>query len=255
MPRRSRIAVAEVPAHIIQRGNNRSACFFADDDYELYLAHLQELAAKFECAVHAYCLMTNHVHLLLTPKNVDGCALLMKNLGQRYVQYVNRTYRRSGTLWEGRFRSCLAQSERYVLACYRYIELNPRRAGMVSHPRQYPWSSYRVNAEDKSSDLIAPHHQYLRLGSNPPARRQAYKALFRDALDEPIVNEIRAATNGGFVLGAARFQEEIARSLGRRVTLGKPGRPPRKDTKRTSTGPSRGQARPARDGGGRRKMQ
>ena len=134
MPRRSRITVAEVPVHIIQRGNNRGACFFADTDYELYLAHLQALAAKFECAVHAYCLMTNHVHLLLTPQQANGSALLMKHLGQRCVQHVNRTYGRSGTLWEGRFRSCLAQSERDEIACYRSIELNPqpRRHGEPS---------------------------------------------------------------------------------------------------------------------------
>jgi putative transposase len=253
MPRRSRITVAEVPVHIIQRGNNRGACFFADTDYELYLAHLQALAAKFECAVHAYCLMTNHVHLLLTPRQADGCALLMKHLGQRYVQHVNRTYRRSGTLWEGRFRSCLAQSERYVLACYRYIELNPHRAGIVSHPRQYRWSSYRINAEGKASDLIEPHDQYVRLGRSRQARREAYRALFREALDEAVVNEIRAATNGGFVLGAARFQEQIAAMLGRRVTAGRAGRPPRKHAERASAGPNRPQARPSRDGSRRRK--
>jgi len=253
MPRRSRIIVAEVPVHIIQRGNNRGACFFADADYELYLAHLEVLAAKFECTVHAYSLMTNHVHLLLTPQRADGCALLMKHLGQRYVQHVNRTYRRSGTLWEGRFRSCLAQSERYVLACYRYIELNPRRAGMVGHPRQYRWSSYRINAEGKASSLVEPHDQFVRLGRSPEARRQAYRALFRDASDEAVVNEIRVATNGGFVLGAARFQQEIAAMLGRRVTPGQAGRPPRKDTERVSAEPNRLQDRRMRDGGRRRK--
>jgi putative transposase len=253
MPRRPRIAVAEVPVHIIQRGNNRGACFFADADYEFYLAHLQALAAKFDCAVHAYCLMTNHVHLLLTPRQADGCALLMKHLGQRYVQHINRTYRRSGTLWEGRFRSCLAQSERYVLACYRYIELNPQRAGMANHPRQYRWSSYRINAEGKASDLIEPHDQYMRLGRGPQARREAYRALFREGLDEAVVNEIRTATNGGFVLGAARFQTRIAAMLGRRVTAGQAGRPPRNDTEGASAGPNHLQARSRRDGSRRRK--
>jgi putative transposase len=239
MPRRARIVVAEAPVHIIQRGNNRGACFFADDDYALYLAHLQELAAKLECAVHAYCLMTNHVHLLLTPQTADGCALLMKHLGQRYVQHVNRTYRRSGTLWEGRFRSCLAQSEAYVLACYRYIELNPVRAAMVGHPRQYRWSSYRTNAEGKASDLIVPHDQYRRLDRSKPARQEAYRALFRARLDEALVTEIRQATNGGFVLGGARFQEQIARMLRRRVVRGKPGRPSQQESDRKTTSPRR----------------
>jgi putative transposase len=233
MPRRARITAAEVPVHIIQRGNNRSACFYGDDDYALYLAYLRDLAAKFECAVHAYCLMTNHVHLLLTPQKADGCALLMKHLGQRYVQSVNRTYRRSGTLWEGRFRSCLIDSESYLLACHRYIELNPVRAAIVRHPRQYRWSSYRINAEGKASDLIVPHDQYRALGRSGQARREAYRALFQAALDETVVNDIRLATNGGFVLGRARFAQEIARMLGRRVARGTPGRPPRpKDNER-----------------------
>src|SRR5215467_13960820 len=141
MPRRARIMLAEVPVHIIQRGHNRDICFFSDRDYKRYLDDLRELAPQFGCAVHAYCLMTNHVHLLLTPQTTDGCGLLMKRLGQCYVQYVNRSYGRSGTLWEGRFRSALVQSERYLLACSRYIELNPVRAAIVRHPSHYRWSS------------------------------------------------------------------------------------------------------------------
>jgi len=137
MPRRARIAIAGIPWHVIQRGNNRSACFYAEEDYRRYLETLQEQATRHGCAIHAYVLMTNHVHLLLTPNRPDGVALLMKHLGQRYVQYINRTYRRSGTLWEGRFRSCLTQREDYVLSCYRYIELNPVRSDMVRHPRDY----------------------------------------------------------------------------------------------------------------------
>ena len=133
MPRRARLAIAGIPWHIIQRGNNRCACFYHEEDYDLYLKQLATQAHKFGCLVHAYCLMTNHVHLLITPPEKDSASLLMKNLGQRYVQFINKTYQRSGTLWEGRFKSCLAQEEQYVLACYRYIELNPVRANMVSH--------------------------------------------------------------------------------------------------------------------------
>jgi putative transposase len=225
MPR-PRLALAGVATHIIQRGNNRGACFFADDDYALYLHHLEELAALFGCAVHAYVLMTNHVHLLVTPKEADSASLLMKHLGQRYVQYVNRAYRRSGTLWEGRFRSCLAQSESYVLACYRYIELNPVRADMVAHPREYRWSSYRTNAEGKASDLITPHREFLRLAKDPAERRAAYRALFRCELDDDVLKEIRDATNGGYALGGKRFQTRIEAALGRRVIRGKAGRPP-----------------------------
>jgi putative transposase len=232
MPRHARVTMGDVPIHIIQRGNNRGACFFADDDYARYLLHLTELAGAFECAVHAYCLMTNHVHLLLTPRRADGSALLMKHLGQRYVQHVNRTYRRSGTLWEGRFRSCLIDSEPYLLACQRYIELNPVRAAIVRHPRLYRWSSYRANAEGKASHLVMPHEQFRRLGRSAEARREAYRVLFHAALEQGAVEEIRQATNGGFVLGSARFAQEIARALGRRVERGKPGRPPRGEARR-----------------------
>lgn len=131
MPRRARLSIPGIPWHIIQRGNNRTACFYADEDYRRYLDTLGEQAEKHGCQIHAYVLMTNHVHLLITPEREESAGLLMKHLGQRYVQYVNRTYRRSGTLWESRFRSCLAREEEYVLACYRYIELNPVRADMV----------------------------------------------------------------------------------------------------------------------------
>ncbi len=229
MPRRPRLALAGVATHIIQRGNNRGACFFADEDYAHYLHHLEELARLFGCAVHAWVLMTNHVHLLVTPKEADSASLLMKHLGQRYVQYANRAYRRSGTLWEGRFRSCLAQSEGYVLACYRYIELNPVRADMVTHPREYRWSSYRINAEGKASDLVTPHRQYLRLAKDPAERRAAYRTLFRSELDPETLKEIRDATNGGYALGGKRFLSQIEAATGRRVTRGKAGRPVRQD--------------------------
>ena len=225
MPRRARLSVPGIPWHIIQRGNNRTACFYADEDYRLYLEHLTELSGKFGCAVHAYVLMSKHVHLLLTLEKEESAVLLMKHLGQRYVQYVNRTYRRSGTLWEGRFRSCLAQAEDYVLACYRYIELNPVRADMVRHPREYRWPSYRANAEGRSTELIQTHDIYKRLGRCVESRREAYRGLFKAHMEDGMMDNIRAATNGNTVLGTARFQEEIGQMLGRRVTKGRAGRP------------------------------
>jgi len=225
MPRRARLSVPGIPWHIIQRGNNRSVCFHAEDDYQRYLDELADLSGRFGCAVHAYVLMTNHVHLLLTPEKADSAALLMKHLGQRYVQYVNRSYGRSGTLWEGRFRSCLTQREDYVLACYRYIELNPVRAAMVRHPRDYRWSSYAANAEGKGLAWLKPHEQYLALGRVGEARREAYRGLFKAHVDEHRLDEIRQATNGNFVLGGKRFQAQIARMLKRRVVRGQAGRP------------------------------
>jgi len=232
MPRRARLRVAGLPLHLIQRGNNRSACFYADEDYVLYLHHLEELSHKFRCAVHAYVLMTNHVHLLLTPARKDGPSLLMKHLGQRYVQYINKTYRRSGTLWEGRFRSSIVQEQGYLLRCYRYIELNPVRAVMVRHPRDYRWSSYLANGEEVPSRLLRPHEEYLALGRQEDERRAAYQALFRSELEPKEVEEIRAAVNGGYALGNERFRAEIATMLGRRVEPGLSGRP-RKNSKRS----------------------
>ncbi len=225
MPRRARLAIPGIPWHIIQRGNNRSVCFYAEADYQFYLHYLQEFALKFGCAIHAYVLMTNHVHLLLTPQHPDSASLLMKHLGQRYVQYINRTYQRSGTLWEGRFRSCLTQTEDYVLACYRYIELNPVRAGMVNQPQDYRWSSYHTNALAKASSLITPHEEYLRIATDEQSRLTAYRALFKSHLDEAIVGQIRNATNGNFALGGERFQREIETTLGRRASRGQAGRP------------------------------
>jgi putative transposase len=232
MPRRARLRVAGLPLHLIQRGNNRSACFYADEDYALYLHHLEELSRKFRCAVHAYVLMTNHVHLLLTPLRKDGPSLLMKHLGQRYVQYINKTYRRSGTLWEGRFKSSIVQEQGYLLRCYRYIELNPVRAGMVRHPRDYRWSSYSANGEGNLSRLLNPHEEYLALGREESERLAAYRALFHSELDSTEVEEIRTAVNGGFALGNERFKAEIAAMLGQRAGPGISGRP-RKSSKRS----------------------
>jgi putative transposase len=217
MPRRARLRAAGVPLHIIQRGNNRSPCFYADEDYGLYLHHLTQLSQRFQCAVHAYVLMTNHAHLLMTPAIAGGASDLMKHLGQRYVQYINKTYRRSGTLWEGRFKSNLVQREAYFLACQRYIELNPVRARMVERPGDYRWSSYRANAELQPSLLITPHEEYLALGFSPPERAANYRELFRQKIDPAALKEIRLAVNGGFVLGNDRFKEEIAQMLGRRA--------------------------------------
>lgn len=225
MPRRPRVVLPGVPLHLIQRGNNRQACFYAEDDYRFYLEWLQTYARDARCAVHAYVLMTNHVHLLLTPSVASSAGELMKRLGQRYVQYVNRTYRRSGTLWEGRFRSCVTQEGSYVLGCYRYIELNPVRAAMVEHPGDYRWSSYRANAQGEASSGLKPHDCYLALGVDQGGRQSVYRELFRYQLDVGLVGEIREATNGNYALGSPRFQEQVSKALGRRVVRGRAGRP------------------------------
>lgn len=225
MPRRPRLVLPGVPLHLIQRGNNRQACFFADEDYRFYLEWVAESAGKTGCRVHAYALMTNHVHLLISADSIEAPSALMKALGQRYVQYVNRVYRRSGTLWEGRFRSCLIQEEIYLLACQRYIELNPVRAVMVEHPGEYPWSSYRANGQGEENALIRPHRLYESLGLDATSRHAAYRELFRYELEPGLVDQIRRATNGNFVLGSERFAAEVAVVIGRRSLPGKSGRP------------------------------
>ena len=225
MPRRPRILLPDYPLHIVQRGINREPCFFADEDYQCYLHWIEEAARDCRCAVHAYVLMTNHVHLLLTPNECGAPARLMQSLGRRYVQYVNRAYRRSGTLWEGRYRSSPTQAESHLLACYRYIELNPVRAGMVAHPAEYRWSSHRANAQGEGDALIQPHALFMALGPDAASRQSAYRELFRHALEPGLVDQIRRATNGNFALGSARFAEQIATTRGRRVSPGKSGRP------------------------------
>lgn len=225
MPRRARLTLSDVPMHVIQRGNNRSPCFFTDADYRFYLERLAHACREEEVLLHAYVLMTNHAHLLVTPRSAEGPSRLMKRLGQCYVQYVNRAYRRTGTLWEGRFRSSLVQEEDYLLACYRYIELNPVRAALVADPAAYPWSSYHANAQGKEDPLVTPHPLYQVLGADTASRLLAYRELFRQELDPKRVEEIRSSANGGFVLGRDRFQKEVAADLGRRTWKCRPGRP------------------------------
>ena len=204
MPRIARIIVPDVAVHITQRGNNGQICFFRSSDYRNYLRYLRVFAARYACSIHAYCLMTNHVHLLLTPRNAGACALLMKHLGQCYVQTTNKSVGRSGTLWAGRFHSCLVPTEHYVLACYRYIELNPVRAGMVSKAGQHPWSSHLANCSREEDSLLSAHPALDTLGMEDGERNAAYRALFDSPLESPVVEEIRKATRNGHRLGTPR---------------------------------------------------
>ena len=213
-----------VAVHAIQRANNRSACFASDEDRAFYLFHLGHILVRARCKLHAYCLMGNHVHLLLTPEEIGACSNLMKGIGQLYSQYVNKLYKKSGHVWEGRFKSCLVQSEQYVLACYRYIELNPVRAGLATRADQYQWSSYRANAAGEQSELLTPHHEYLRLGTTREERQAVYRDLFR-MVQGAELERIRVTTNAGYVLGDPSFRAMMARKLGRRVERGQAGRP------------------------------
>jgi len=216
MARLGRYFLPDQPLHVIQRGNNREAIFFGPDDYARYRDWLAEAAGSYGCAIHAYVLMTNHVHLLVTPLAADSLPRTMQSLGRRYVRHINATYRRTGTLWEGRYRAAPIDEDACFLACCRYIELNPVRARMVRHPRDHRWSSYRAHAQGADDRLLAGHDLFDRLGRSAVARQEAYRALFRAAPDEGFVEGLRAATQGGWALGDARFKRQIAKALGRR---------------------------------------
>lgn len=225
MARKPRLDLAGVSQHIIQRGNNRDICFVANDDYAAYAHWLQEASQKYGVAVHAWVFMTNHVHLLVTPTVKGAVSKMMQSIGRRYVQYFNHTYRRSGTLWEGRFKSCLVDSEQYLLECYRYIELNPVRAGMVDEPSEYRWSSYCTNALGKASKLCTPHEMYLDLGITVEDRLEAYRGLFRHHLDSNMVKRLRDVTHKGLVFGRDDFVRKIEALLDMRLVSRKAGRP------------------------------
>lgn len=201
MPRSRRVEAPNVPLHVIQRGNNRAACFFGDIDRRFYLRSLTEMAARRGVAIHAYVLMTNHVHLLATPREVGAVALMLQDLGRKYVRVINTIHERTGTLWEGRYKSSLVADERYLLACHRYIELNPVRAGMVDAPVRYPWSSHAHYALGRKDCLVSEHPAFLALGATPRERRNAFCSLFLEDLEEPTLAHIRAATNAGTPLG------------------------------------------------------
>lgn len=217
MARLPRFVLPGQPQHVIVRGNNRSEIFCADADYRFYLEKLQLACARHGCDVHAYVLMTNHVHLLVAPHEEQSLGKALQMLGRYYVQYYNHCYQRTGTLWEGRYKATLIDSESYLLTCMRYIELNPVRAGMVGHPSEHPWSSYRHNALGQPDELVTPHPEYQRLGRTDEARQAAYRQLFKHHIAESSIAEIREATNKAWVLGNDRFKRRIQQQLERRV--------------------------------------
>ena len=229
MGRHARLVVPGIALHVYQRGNNKQVCFRDVNDRLVYLAMMRDLVARHPCALHAYCLMTNHVHLLLTPESMTACALLMRDLAGCYASYFNRRYGRTGTLWEGRFGSCLVDSPRYVLGCYRYVEVNPVRAAMVKKALDYDWSSARANAGMVSAQELAPHAEYIALGGDEEVRQCAYRALL-EAGDDPLaLKSLREATSSGYPLVGDRLKADLERS-GARLGPSKPG--PRSATDR-----------------------
>ncbi|MGB5607292.1 MAG: transposase [Gammaproteobacteria bacterium] len=225
MGRKSRFNLPGIPQHVIQRGHNRDACFYANKDYRYYLDSLSAAAGKYHCHIHAYVLMTNHAHLLVTPQAAHSIPHMMQSLGRRYVRYVNDTYQRSGTLWEGRYKASLIDSQYYLLTCMRYIELNPVRARMVATPSAYPWSSFSANGNGKSDPVITPHTLYVELDQDTGRRCHAYRELFRNTLDNHLLHEIRESVNLEVVLGRSSFKDSIEEITKRQTRPGQSGRP------------------------------
>ena len=224
MPRRARCYLPGFPYHIVQRGNNREACFIEPENYGHYLELWKEVAGRYGVKVHAYCLMTNHIHVLATPDTESGLSNTSKVVGSRYARYMNKRYQRTGTMWEGRHRSSLVQDDKYLLACYRYIKLNPVRAGMVSRPEQYRWSSYGANAwGDKT--WIVPHEEYRALGRDRNVRHERYRELFTSELSDENLSLFRKAAHYNQPVGDDRFRAQIEARYGIRVGQMSRGRP------------------------------
>lgn len=225
MARLPRFSPPGLPQHVIQRGNNRSMCFSDNRDFSAYAHWLKEYSVKFDVSIHAWVFMTNHVHLLVTPNKDGALSDMMQALGRRYVRHFNDRYSRTGTLWEGRFKSSLIQSKVYLLHCYRYIELNPVRAAMVADPAEYAWSSYQHNGLGIATALCTPHEEYRKLGRNLAERISAYRALVKAQFDDELLYQIRSAANKGLALGNDRFKDVVEIKYCRRVRPAKMGRP------------------------------
>jgi len=226
MARLPRLCLPGVPQHIIQRGNNRQVCFGSEQDFITYSSLLAEYAQQFNVHIHAWVFMTNHVHLLATATTDNGISHMMQAIGRRYVRYFNYSYQRSGTLWEGRFKSCLINGPEYLLICQRYIELNPVRANMVTHPADYKWSSFCFHAQPEkalTTQFWQPHPLYLILGQTQRQRSDNYLSLFKAHIDQIELQQIRQATHKGLALGNDKFKKEIEQLSGRRVTSLKRG--------------------------------
>jgi putative transposase len=209
MARKPRVDLGGYTYHVTQRGNNRDACFFADEDYRFYRDCIKQSSDKYRVAVHAYVLMTNHVHLLVTTKLNGDLSRFMQHIGRRYVRYVNYAYKRSGTLWEGRFKSSVVDVDHYLLTCYRYIELNPVRAGMTERPSEYPWSSARWHGFGLGDEIVRDHPIYEALGSTKEARAFAYRELFRTQMDEDLIHEMGETFSQEKLLGGSRFLAQV----------------------------------------------
>ena len=225
MPRKPRFFLPDVPNHVVQRGRNREPVFFESSDYYFYLEKLREALHKYEAELHAYVLMTNHVHLLISAKDAKAISSVMQYVGRCYVPYINHKYGFSGSLWEGRFKSSLIESESYLLSCMRYIELNPVRANMAHSPEDYIYSSYHANALGKDDLLVTPHVEFLKISESSKNRAKFYQGLFNQIISQEDMNNLKHSYESGTPMGSSYFQSYIEQVLGRKVGKTSRGRP------------------------------
>ena len=225
MARLPRLTLAGYPHHIILRGNNRQAIFMDMADFQRMLALLQTHAIEQGVQVHAYVLMSNHLHLLLTPLQNESLPKMMQAVGRTYVLYFNKRHGRSGTLWEGRYRSALIQTERYFLACMAYIDLNPVRAGMVAQAADYPWSSHGHYIGRQNEAWLTPHPMYWEMGNTPFAREAAYAAMIQAGVNQEQQQALTSSALSGWALGEKSFVQGLQKQTSRRVNRAKAGRP------------------------------
>ncbi len=230
MPRRPRVFLPGQPVHLIQRGHNRSKVFHGPGDAKAYLSWLQEAAAKHGLDIHAYVLMPNHVHLLASPASEEALPKALHDVNWHYTRHINAAHNRSGSLWDGRYKACIVEADAYLMACSRYIEFNPVRAGLAPDPASYRWSSHKANAEGVANTLLTPHPLYIGLGATAAARAAAYRGICKDELPGATINAIRTATNGGWALGKDAFAAKIGEHAGHNMKPRGPGRPwPKRD--------------------------
>jgi len=225
MPRKPRFFLPNIPVHVVIRGNARQVVFAEDTDRKVYLDWLKAATEKEKVNIHAYVLMDNHVHILLSTNEPHNISRVMQHIGRKYVPYFNHKYGKSGTLWEGRFKGSMIESEQYLLCCYRYIELNPVRANMVKRPEEWRWSSYACNAYGEKDKLIKPHEVYLMIHKDKNKRVDYYRGSFKQVLEPSLINDLRSAVQTGTPLGNDRFKEEVEQLLGVKVGYAKRGRP------------------------------
>lgn len=225
MPRGPRPVIPQLPHHVIHRGNNRQQIFYSDRDYSFIIKNLQTAKKEFNCLIYGYCLMGNHIHMVIQPSKIDGLSKMLKLVFGRYTRYINKTYKRTGTLWEGRFKSSPIEQERYLLGCIRYIEMNPLRAKLAKDPEEYRWSSYRKRALGEDNPILDLDPYYLELGKTPKARAEAYRKWFKESIPEDEQSHIKEGIERSIPIGSKQFLSRFSKILGRDIVFRPRGRP------------------------------